>query len=176
MTATSHTAALAANANPRVESKEDTAVNATVTPLPTLTDLRASGRTLAALEDQDDTEHAATSDTDRTAIPSSARTEPTTDRARRKAASLAGGDMITAARMLFTAAETYRRQAGNPDMADRVTQVRADLMAVIAGVDTPSEIKYGDLAADASAYADELETLREELESVHGPHVYGKGN
>jgi hypothetical protein len=97
-------------------------------------------------------------------------------RDRRKGASQAGGDLLAAARFLFTAVETYRRKAGDDDMAARVSRVRADLMAVMAGKDTPTEIEYGDLAADASAYADEVEKLREELESVRGPRVHGKGN
>jgi hypothetical protein len=105
------------------------------------------------------------------------------ERDRRKANGQAGGDLLVAARYLFQAQETYRRKANNTAAADRVARVRADLMAVIHDKDTPSEVAYGDLAADASAHADEaeqyrfeVEKLREELESARGDRVHGKGN
>lgn len=96
--------------------------------------------------------------------------DPTSSVDRAKAATLAADDLTVAARLLFVAAETHRRVVGDPELAARIDTVRADLAAVMTGKDTPSEIKYGDLAADASAYCDEVETLRQELES------HGKGN
>lgn len=105
------------------------------------------------------------------------RRNRTSERNRRKATYAARGDLMVAARLLYTAAATYRVGAGDDELADRVDRVRADLLAVIAGEDTPSEIEFGHLAADASAFADEVEKLREELEETRGDaRVYGKGN
>jgi hypothetical protein len=101
---------------------------------------------------------------------------PTSERDRRKATQLARGDLMEAARLLYVAAATFRRGAADDDQAGRVDRVRADLLAVLAGEDTPSEIEFGHLAADASAFADEVEKLREELEETRGDtRVYGKG-
>lgn len=98
------------------------------------------------------------------------------DRKRRKARDLAHGDLLVAARLLFTAQHTVDRLVGDPATAQRLNRVRHDVLAILAGEDTPSEIEYGDLAADASAYCAEVETLREELESVQGCCTPGKGN
>ncbi len=94
-----------------------------------------------------------------------------------KAADWVHNDLRTAARLLYCAAATARRSSWSAaaDQAEAIERVRADLVAVLAGEDTPSEIRYGDLAADASAYADEVEKLREELEETRGPRVHGKG-
>lgn len=92
--------------------------------------------------------------------------ESDVERARRKAGQLAAGDLLAAARLLYTAQTTHGRLTGDTDLAARIGRVRADLLAVMAGEDTPSEIAYGDLAADASAALDEMETLREELETL----------
>lgn len=102
--------------------------------------------------------------------------DPQSAKDRRKATRLMTGDLAVAARLLYGAVATCRRVVGDQDQADAIERVRADLVAVLAGEDTPSEIRYGDLAADASAYADEVETLREELETARGPRVHGKGN
>lgn len=100
--------------------------------------------------------------------------DPESAKDRRKAARLARGDLAVAARLLYVAAETYRRVVRDPGKVDAIERVRADLMAVLAGQDTPSEIRYGDLAADASAYADEVEKLREELEDAEAPARHGQ--
>lgn len=101
----------------------------------------------------------------------------TSERDGRKATQLAQGDLMVAARLLYIAAATLRRTASDTDQADRIDRVRADLVAVLAGEDTPSEIEFGHLAADASAFADEAEKLREELEEARGEaRVHGKGN
>lgn len=98
----------------------------------------------------------------------------TSEQDRRKATEWARQDLQQAARLLYTASATARRGAGDDQLADEIDLVREDLLAVLAGEDTPSAIRYGDLAADASAYADEVEKLREELEETRGPRVYGK--
>jgi hypothetical protein len=102
--------------------------------------------------------------------------KPTSERDRRKATQLARGDLMEAGRLLYIAAATLRRGAADDNQATRVDRVRADLLAVLAGEDTPSEIEFGHLAADASAFADEVEKLREELEEIRGDaRVHGKG-
>jgi hypothetical protein len=101
----------------------------------------------------------------------------TSEEDRRQATVWVNADLYQAARLLYTAAATARRGGVEDELADRVDRVRADLLAVIAGEDTPSEIEFGDLAADASASADEVEKLREELEEARGEtREYGKGN
>lgn len=100
----------------------------------------------------------------------------TSEEDRRKATDWVNADLHQASRLMYTAAATARRGAGDDQLADQIDRVRADLVAVIAGEDTPSEIEFGDLAADASAYADEVEKLREELEATLGLRVHGKGN
>jgi hypothetical protein len=97
------------------------------------------------------------------------------DRKRRKARALAEADLMVAGRYLYQASATLVRAVQDPEAAAAVDRIRADLVALMAGEDTPSEIAYGDLAADASMYADELEKLREELEEARGPHIHGKG-
>lgn len=102
--------------------------------------------------------------------------DPESERDRRKATELVAGDLMVAARLLYVAVATTRRLAVDGNRADRIERVRADLVAVLADEDTPSEIEYGDLAADASAYCDEVHKLREELESAREPHNNKKGN
>lgn len=103
-------------------------------------------------------------------------TESEEDRKRRKARALVEGDLMVAGRNLYLAEKTLELSVDDAATAAAVARIRADLVALMAGEDTPSEIAYGDLAADASAYADEVEKLREELEEARGPHIHGKGN
>ena len=99
------------------------------------------------------------------------------DRKRRKARALVEGDLMVAGRYLYQASATLVRAVKDPEAAAAVDRIRADLVALMAGEDTPSEIAYGDLAADASAYADEVEMLAQELENLRGEtRVYGKDN
>lgn len=115
-----------------------------------------------------------------TALPTSGHqpSQPTGEEPDRlRAAGLAHGDLLAAARLLYVAQETYRRTAGDETTAQRVARARADLLAVASGEDTPSEKDYADLAADASAAVDEanqfrleVAQLREELDNLRGGH------
>lgn len=99
----------------------------------------------------------------------------TSEEDRRQATVWVNADLYQAARLLYLGAATARRGAGEDELASRIDRVRADLLAVIADEDTPSEIEFGDLAADASAFAAEVEKLREELEEARGDaRVYGE--